>query len=75
MGATVIHYFFFFTSNKIKLNYFSSIFKFFKHRSAVVNYILIYSTYSMYSILIISLLYHIKSDVIVLETTKMMFRV
>ena len=44
-----------------------ALFKLFQHLTAVANYIFIYNTYCIYSILIISLLYHIKSNVFVLK--------
>ena len=49
-------------------------FKPFQHLTAVANYICLYSTYFIYSILIISLLHHIKTGVIVQETTTDRFR-
>ena len=48
-------------------------FKLFQHLEAVAIYIFIYRTFCKYSVLIISLLL-IKSDVFVLELTKIMFR-
>ena len=51
---------------KAKFKHFSSIlrwiFKIFQHLTAVENYIFIYSTNCIYSIVIISLFHHVKSD-------------
>ena len=63
-----------YTFSKIKIQAFSSIFKVhFQAFPAPYNcgkLLLVYNTYCMYSIPIISLLHRIKSDVIVLETMK-----